>query len=335
MRNKYRKYSLVALILCLGWVIASQLWTFVNGLLGAFTIFVLVRRQMIFLTEKKKMNDVVATILILLEVAAVIIVPLYLVIYALLGKVQNLKMDISALKTMIEDLDMQVQQRFGFDLLSFDNLSVATSYLSKALQYFIGQVSGIVITIIVLIFFLFFILTNFRKIERYFYELLPFDKHNRDEITSEVYGMVHSNAIGIPLLAVIQGGIAYVGYLIFGVPSGLLFALFTCFATIIPIVGTGIVWVPLVVYLMLTGDWTNALGLAAFCGIILINIDNVIRFVLQKKLADTHPLITVFGVILGLSVFGFWGIIFGPLMLSMFFLLVNIFKKEYLDKEQD
>jgi predicted PurR-regulated permease PerM len=65
----------------------------------------------------------------------------------------------------------------------------------------------------------------------------------------------------------------------------------------------------------------------------LINIDNVFRFILQKKIADTHPLITVFGVILGLRLFGFWGIVFGPLLISLFFLLANIFKKEYIDNE--
>ena len=90
---------------------------------------------------------------------------------------------------------------------------------------------------------------------------------------------------------------------------------------------------PLVVYLALTGNWVAAIGLAVYCIVILINVDNVIRFVLQKKLADTHPLITVFGVILGLNIFGFWGVIFGPLLMSMFFLLISIFKKEYLDNK--
>ncbi|KAA6307369.1 hypothetical protein EZS27_040963, partial [termite gut metagenome] len=57
----------------------------------------------------------------------------------------------------------------------------------------------------------------------------------------------------------------------------------------------------------------------------------LIRFILQKKMADTHPLITFFGVVIGLSLFGFMGIIFGPLLLSVFLLCVNIFKKEYLE----
>jgi predicted PurR-regulated permease PerM len=86
-----------------------------------------------------------------------------------------------------------------------------------------------------------------------------------------------------------------------------------------------------VIYLAITGDLFNAIGLGLYCAIIVYNIDIVIRFVLQKHLADTHPLITVFGVMLGLYVFGFWGVIFGPLLMSLFFLLINIFKKEYLD----
>ena len=103
-------------------------------------------------------------------------------------------------------------------------------------------------------------------------------------------------------------------------------------ATIIPVVGTALVWVPLVIYLFLTGEWGNAIGLLAYSLIIITNIDNLIRFVLQKKIADTHPLITIFGVIIGLSLFGFMGIIFGPLLISVFILCVDIFKKEYIEE---
>ena len=110
-KEKYWKYSLGILILLLGWVIIKELWMFVNGLLGAFTIFVMVRRQMIYLTEKKKMNHVLATILILFEVAAVITVPLYFMIRALLGKVQNIDMDISSLQKMIENLEIQLDRK--------------------------------------------------------------------------------------------------------------------------------------------------------------------------------------------------------------------------------
>lgn len=122
-----------------------------------------------------------------------------------------------------------------------------------------------------------------------------------------------------------------IGYLIFDAPNIWLLGFFTCFATIIPMVGTALVWIPVSVYFALTGDWFNAIGLFAYGAIVISQSDNLIRFILQKKMADIHPLITIFGVVIGLPIFGFMGVIFGPLLLSLFFLLVDMFKKEYLD----
>lgn len=333
-KEKYWKYSLIFLIILLGGVIIKELWTFVNGLLGAFTLFVLVRKQMVYLTEVRHLHKVLSAVLILLEIAVVIFIPIYFVVWILIGKVQTINMDLTGLVDVIKHFDSLIQTKFGYSLFNVDNLTTLTSYATKAVQMLINQASGFVITAVVMIFLLYFMLVGHKGIERYVYELLPFNENNRKDVTHEVYVMVKSNAIGIPLLAIIQGFVAYIGYLIFGVPSAFIFALLTCFSTIIPIVGTGLVWVPLVVYFMLNGDWFGAIGLAIYSAVILTNVDNVIRFILQKKLADTHPLITVFGVILGLNIFGFWGVIFGPLMLSLFFLLINIFKREYLDKDQ-
>ena len=331
MKEQYFRYSLIVLIFALGWLVVSGLWTFVNGLLGAFTIYVLVRGQMIYLTEKRKMKDLFAAILILLEVIACVFIPLYLLVWMLVGRIQDINLDISQLKDTVNHFILLVQEQTGYDLLSVNNVETATAYITKSLQFVIGQISGLVITTVVMLFLLYFMLISRKSIESYVLALLPFNEKNKHKVTAEIHSMVRSNAIGIPLLAIIQGIIAVIGYWAAGVPSYFMFGVLTAFATIIPLVGTGLVWVPLVVYLALTGNWIAAIGLAAYCGIILINIDNVIRFVLQKKLADTHPLITVFGVVLGLGLFGFWGVIFGPLLLSMFFLLVNIFKREYID----
>ena len=74
----------------------------------------------------------------------------------------------------------------------------------------------------------------------------------------------------------------------------------------------------------------NGIGLAIYGLIIVGGVDNVARFLLQKKLADIHPLITVFGVLIGIPMFGFWGIIFGPLLLSLFILFFNMYRHEYV-----
>ncbi|MDR2147740.1 MAG: AI-2E family transporter, partial [Tannerella sp.] len=94
MKEKYFKYSLITLIILFGWLIVSGLWSFVNGLLGAFTIYLLVRKQMIYLTEKRKIKKMFAAILILLEVITFVFTPIYLIIWMLIGRIQGIDIDV-------------------------------------------------------------------------------------------------------------------------------------------------------------------------------------------------------------------------------------------------
>lgn len=332
-KENYWKYSLIILIVFIGIIVFNEFRPFLTGLLGAFTMYVVLRKQMFYLVDKKNVNSTVSALILISEVILCILVPMFLIVWMLLGKAKHVDLDIAPLISFVQQFINLVQEKTGYNLLSTDNLGTVTTYATKLVQLLIGQVSHIIVNSVVLIFILYFMLISGQKLEAYIYGILPFNDANKANVMVEIKRMVLSNAIGIPLLAVIQGIIAFIGYLIFGVPSALIFGIITSFATLIPLLGTGLVWFPLCIYFALTGNWFGAIGLLIYSLIILTNIDNVIRFLLQKKLADTHPLITVFGVIMGLSLFGFWGVIFGPLLLSMFFLLINIFKTEYIDKD--
>ena len=205
------------------------------------------------------------------------------------------------------------------------------SILPRIGQIIMESISSLAINLFVMIFVLYFMLIGGKKMEAYVNDILPFNETNTQEVIHEINMIVRSNAIGIPLLAIIQGGVAMIGYLLFGAPNILMLGFLTCFATIIPMVGTALVWFPVAAYLAISGDWFNAIGLFGYGAIVVSQSDNLIRFILQKKMADTHPLITIFGVVIGLPIFGFMGVIFGPLLLSLFFLFVDMFKKEYLD----
>jgi predicted PurR-regulated permease PerM len=196
----------------------------------------------------------------------------------------------------------------------------------------LSNVTSLFVNVTLLVFVLYFMLISHKEIEKYAYDLLPFRNENKLIMLHEAKVIIHSTAFGIPLLAIIQGGFAYVGYAIFGVNEPVLYALFTSFATVIPIFGTALVWAPICIFLFISKDWGNAIGLTLYCLLVISNVDNVARLILQKKMGDIHPLITVFGVLVGLYVFGFWGIIFGPLILSLLCLFVDFFKKEYIDK---
>lgn len=334
-KYNYWKYSLIILIVFIGIILFNQFRPFLTGLLGAFTMYTVLRKQMFYFVEKKRFNKTIAALICITEVVLCILIPTFLIIWMLLGKIQHFDLNIEPFIDFIKQYIALIREKTGYNLLNVDNLTTATSYFTKFIHILIGQVSNIIVNSIVLVFLLYFMLISGRNMEGFIYGLLPFNDKNKANVIDEIKRMVLSNAIGIPLLAIIQGGIALLGYWIFNVPSALLFGFMTCFATIIPLVGTGLVWVPLCIYFMLSGNWFNAIGLFLYSLIILTNVDNVIRLIIQKQMADTHPLITVFGVILGLPLFGFWGVIFGPLLLSMFFLLIQIFKKEYIENDSE
>ncbi len=333
-KEQYWKYTLIALLILMGVVLFKEYAPFLSGFLGASTVYVLVRNQMFYLVEKKKYKKGFAATLILLEVLLIFLIPCSFAVWLLIGELHGINLNPTATIDTIQDFANKIRERTGYYALSTDNLVAAAGYLPKIGQMLVNGVSSFVLNSVILLFVLYFMLKGGRNMEEFFYELLPFKNLNKNEVLKEIKVMVKSNAIGIPLLAMIQGGFALIGYIIFDVPNAILFAFITCFATIIPVVGTMMVWFPLALYMGLSGDWPNAIGLTAYALIVISNVDNVVRLFLQKQLADIHPMITVFGVVIGLSVFGFWGVIFGPLYLSMFVLLLKIFKKEYLQKDQ-
>lgn len=333
-KEQYWKYSLITIIIGLGIILARQITPFLGGLLGALTIYILVRRQMIYLSEKRKIKRTIAATVITAEAILCFLVPLALVVWLAVVNLQNINLDPQAVIAPFEEAASIIKARTGYNVLSGNSLSFFISSLPRIGQTLMGGISSFIVNMFVLVFVLYFMLIGGKKMEQYVNELLPFNETNTQEIVHEINMIVRSNAIGIPLLAVIQGGVALIGYFIFGAPNAWLIGVLTCFSTIIPMVGTALVWFPVAAYLALTGEWANAIGLAAYGGIVVSQCDNLIRFILQKKMADTHPLITIFGVVIGLSLFGFMGVIFGPLVLSLFLLFVDMFKKEYLDNKK-
>lgn len=330
VKEQYRKYSLITIILGLGLLLFLKMTPFMGGILGACTIYIMVRDQMLYLTQKKKIRKSVTAIILLIEAILCFLVPLSLAVWLLISKLQTVNVDTATFVDTITNLADWIRRKTEYDLLSKENISSIASILPGIGQFLMGGISSFAVNLFVLVFVLYFMLIGGTKMEQYIYELLPFSDRNKKHVMNEINMIVRANAIGIPLLAIIQGAIATLGYYLFDAPSALLFGFLTCFATVIPIVGTTLVWFPLAAYMAISGDWPHAIGLLLYCGLIVTNIDNLIRFILQKKMADTHPLITIFGVVIGLSLFGFMGVIFGPLLISIFILCVNIFKEQYL-----
>lgn len=328
MKELYWKYSLIIFIIIMGLFLLRQAQPFTNGILGAFTLFVMLRRPTYRLQKRIKSNAAVW----IMTIATIffILIPVSLLGWLLVNELVHMNLNPKEIISPIIQMIRMIKEKTGFDILSENTITYLASQLPAWGQSLMYGVSDVLMNIVVAVMLLYFMLSGGQKMEAYIATLLPFKEENKKDVLTQIKLIVRSNAIGIPLLALIQGVIALGGYLLSSAPNPLLAALLTAFASVIPLVGTALIWIPIALYLLIMGDWVNAVILLGYGGIIVSQCDNLIRFILQKKMADTHPLITIFGVVAGLPIFGFMGVIFGPLLVSLFLLFVEMFRKEYL-----
>ena len=331
-RERIWKVTLIVLIVGLGLILFRQAQPYMSGVLCALTLYILLRRPTFRLAQKLG-RPTLATVIIVIAVILFIVIPLTLIVWFVVDKIQQAEWNVNEIIAPATQMFDIIEQRFGIDLLTQETISFVGGKLTALGQSIIGGIGSFFINLLVALLLLFVLLNGGKKWEQYLASVIPMKNINKKETMEKVNTMVKSNAIGIPLVAILQGIIALIGYLIFNVPNAGLAAIATGFCSIVPIVGTMVVWVPLGIYFMVLGQWGQALGLLAFGAVCISQSDNLLRFILQKKMANTHPLVTIFGVIVGLSLFGFIGIIFGPLLVSLFLLFLDMFRKEYLADE--
>lgn len=317
-------------ILILGLIIAYYLGDFANSIIASIVIYVLCRPMLLFFINKRKMKPTIATLIILLITFIVFLLPLTLITVLLSSKINYL---VNNYAIFLETINVKLQTIFTLyhiELNTNDLLQKSASFISKFVPDILNATASTVTQIVIIYFTLFFMLKENIKFEKWILTFSPFTGKNTTILLDELKNNIYSNSIGIPVIGVIQAIVALIGYLIFGVDEPFLWAILTGLFSVIPIVGTTIIWLPLSLYLIISGDPIQGTGLLIYSAAIITNIDNVARFLILKKYGDVHPLITVFGVILGLRLFGFLGIILGPLVLSYLFLMIKMYQQEQI-----
>ncbi len=332
--NRLRQYIILALIILLGFLLAKELWPMVNAFLGAFTLYALLRKPMLVMGWKWNWPRWSAALSLMLASLFIIVFPFIWLFRLVEKKLVVYLADTATLNANFARMQAYVQEKFNFDLNSINiNEQLQNGATKYATNIIGGTLSGIS-TLVIAYFILYFMLTNERSFENWFRNNLPLKKNNTHQVEKEIKNMVLSNAIGIPVLAIVQGLIALIGYWIFGVPDAFLWAVITAICSVVPLVGTMLAYVPLGIYLLATGQQSHGIGVLIYGFVVIGSCDNIIRFIMQKKLANVHPLITVFGIIVGVNIFGFMGLVFGPLLISLFILLIKIYNDEFNDNEQ-
>jgi predicted PurR-regulated permease PerM len=333
--EQVKQVFFLIIISSLGLLLFRNLQEFLPGLLGAITIYILTRPLYFYLTQKQNWHKGLTAAVVIFASLLLLVVPISILINMLTDKAATALNNSSELMGGLKEIAAKIREYTGYDVLGPETLKKLQTEGTTIVPKILDATFNTLTVIGIMFFLLYFMLVNGPEMEKILYEYIPFKDENAIKIGIEVKNMVNSNAIGIPLIAILQSIVALIGYYIFGVTDPLFWFVITCFTALIPIVGSTIVWLPLAVQLLVAAEKWQGIGLILWGIVAVGSADNVFRILLTKKIGDTHPLITIFGVIIGVKLFGFIGLVFGPLLISMFILLLKIYANEYFVKKRN
>ncbi len=297
------------------------------GILLAY-IFFPIHKRLLLKIKRENLSAFLVCILLLL----IVLIPVVLILSSIINQIVQVYIS-------LQNVDFAFSLRETFPLLFSSELSSnlansLNSIISKTISYFITKFSGFILDIpimvlqfFIVIFVFFFGLRDGKKAVEYVRSLSPFKKETAKRFFRQFKDITNSVLLGQLVVGVIQGIIAGIGYYIFGVPYALFLTLLTMFVGIIPLIGPWLVWIPVDIYLFLTGRTGTAFGLLIY-GIIAISwLDTLIRPLIVSKKTEINSAIVIIGMIGGLFVFGVLGLILGPLILGYVLLVIDIYRK--------
>lgn len=328
-----KQISLLVIILVLAGLICFNLALFIPSVLGAITIYVVCRRYNFYLQEERKWKPSLAAFALMLASLIVLILPIYFIADLIIDKLGNAQAYMDKFNVFLDKIHTYIESKTGFDILSQDNMNKLKSFVGKFSTSALSGTFNTLTVVMSMYFILYFMLEKPRLFERILTTSAPLKRSNVSLLGDKLRKLIMANAIGIPVVAVGQGIVALIGYLIFGAPGAVLLFALTAAASVIPVVGTAIIYVPVCIFMIAEGDMVQGIGLAIYCVVVVGLTDNLLRFTLLKKLENIHPLNTVFGIIMGMNLFGFMGLIFGPILISLTLLLVQVYRNEFSDEE--
>ena len=222
---------------------------------------------------------------------------------------------------------------FASDQFSNEIGLIISSFTTKMANLLVNLFAGIILNfptiflqLIVVFFSFYFVLRDKKEVMNYIRSISPFSKEVEKKLFESSKGITASVIYGQVIVGVVQGIIVGIGFLIFGVPNALFLALLATLAGIFPVIGTAIIWIPIVIYFMIAGNTFSALGIFVF-GAISSTVDNFLRPMIVSKRTNLHPAIVIIGMIGGLFMFGILGVILGPLILSYLIILLEVYRK--------
>ncbi|MBM3727073.1 MAG: AI-2E family transporter [Acidobacteria bacterium] len=297
---------------------------YLPGILAA-TILAVVFQPLHRRMERMVRHRSLAAFLTVFSVLLVVLVPVILLTSAAVGEVRTLMQRVPASDAIERRLDPVIEWIAGHAGFSteelrtaiLDRLAQASGAVLRSTTALAGALTEGVVQLAVGVMTLFFILRDGGWMMRRLVESAPIHRDKAEALLRNAGESIVANVYGVLAVAVAQGLLAGAGFFFAGLPSPLLWALAAAFFSMVPLIGTGIVWVPAVLLLGAEGHWGRAALLAAWSGGVVAMADNVVRPWVVGKQMNASPMLVFFALLGGVRIFGLPGLFIGPLILSL------------------
>jgi len=314
------------LVLC--WMIAMP---FLTAIVGAITLAVVTYRPYCWLESRTKRPTIAATLGVL-AVTVSIITPAFFLIEELARQalsVVNMLRTGGPQQRLVDLLGRHPTIAARLESAATQiNLGQASqssaSYIAGHLAGLLGNTFGAFTQLVVMVFILFFLYRDHRLAIVSLKAILPLDDAENELLLDRTGDTVHATALGRVAVAAVQGLVAALAFWVLGVDGAVFWGLVTALVAIIPAVGAFFVWVPVAVYLGLTGHWVKAGLLATWGGLVVSTVDNFLYPILVGSRLQQHTVMVLISVIGTISLFGVSGLIIGPVVLTLAKTLLEI-----------
>ncbi|HEY9225334.1 MAG TPA: AI-2E family transporter [Gemmatimonadaceae bacterium] len=319
-----------ALIVVLAGAILLALSPFLSGLLGAAVLYV------IFVTPYRRLARAIrpgpASAVVLVGALFIIAVPLSWLIGMVIDQAPDALRSVqgSALFARVGQLRIA-----GYDVGAEVAKASGTlvSWLSGQLFSFVGSATSAALNLVIAFFGLYYLLQSGEVSWPVIRTYIPFSARTADALRDRFFSVTEATLLGTAAVAVIQGGLVGLGFWIVGLPNAFFWGTITAFASILPVLGSALVWLPAALILLAQNRFGAAATLVVIGGGIASNVDNLIRPVVYKRVSNIHPMITLVGAFAGVRYFGLLGLLLGPLAIAYLFELLRFYREEYGEQE--
>ncbi len=338
-KRRLSPWFLFAILVLLGVMAFRVVGVFLSYVLFGLFLAYLTFPVYAWLRARAKRPAVAAGLMLVLLTVALFL-PLSFVLAALLRQVQDLLASLSAAdpQAILDAIAQRINSALGLpaeassdpgsNLVNdiYDSIQDAlVAWLRDMPQLLAESILGLLL----MAYVVYYTYVDGERALAAIRDILPLDAEQRETLFREVGHVIRGVMYGTILLSAIQAILAAIGFAIFGVPSIALWSVLVFALALLPIVGAPFIWAPWGLYLIYVGETFRGIGLLVYCALLVNGVEHLIRPKLIGRTANIHPLLVLLGVVGGLAVFGFVGFIVGPLVLSVFVTVLNLYRKEF------